>query len=140
MTNNIKKHEGGCHCGSVRFTAEVDASKGTRCNCTVCTKIGQAGAIVKPHQLVLTKGEDALSTYVWGAKIGTRYFCKHCGVHCFGRGHLAELGGDYASINLLTLDDIDPSQIAFIHWDGRHDNWQAGPRDTAWPVAATVRS
>ena len=36
-----------------------------------------------------------------------RYFCKHCGIHCFGRGHLEVLGGDYVSINLNTLDDVD---------------------------------
>jgi hypothetical protein len=127
--------QGGCHCGAVRFEAELDLSQGgSRCNCTVCTKTATLGAIVKPHQLSLLKGEDDLGAYAWGAKISTRYFCRHCGVHCFGRGHLAEVGGDYASVNLNCLDDVDPWIIKTIYWDGRHNNWYEGPRPTPWPV------
>lgn len=55
------------------------------------------------------------------------------GVTCFLRGHLPELGGDYVAIYLNTLDDLDPSTIQVMYWDGRHDNWEAGPRDTPWP-------
>ncbi len=36
--------------------------------------------------------------------IGARCFCSRCGIHCFGRGHLAEMGGDFASVNLDTID------------------------------------
>jgi hypothetical protein len=127
--------QGGCHCGAVRFEAELDLSQGgSRCNCTVCTKTATLGAIVKPHQLSLLKGQDDVGAYAWGAKISTRYFCRHCGVHCFGRGHLAEVGGDYASVNLNCLDDVDPLLIKTIYWDGRHNNWSAGPRPTPWPV------
>lgn len=136
MTNNrLEKHQGGCHCGAVRFEVEVDPSHGTRCNCSICTKLSMIGAMVKPDALVITKGEDALSTYAWGGKVATRYFCRHCGVHCFGIGHLAELGGDFASINLNTLDRVDPAQVSVVYWDGRHDNWGAGPRPTPWPIA-----
>jgi hypothetical protein len=127
---------GGCHCGAVRYEATLDASRGGRCNCSICTKVGQTGAIVKPAAFRLVRGESDLSSYVWGGKISTRFFCKHCGIHCFARGHLVELGGDYVSINLNTLDGIDPCDVKVIYWDGRHDNWQAGPRDTAWPIAS----
>ena len=89
-----------------------------------------------PAGFRLLSDESALGQYVWGAKVSTRYFCKHCGVHCFGRGHLAELGGDFVSINANTLDDFDPNTVPFVHWDGRHDNWHAGPRDVPWPVSA----
>jgi len=40
------------------------------------------------------------------------------------------------SVNLNTLDDVDPRDVKVIYWDGRHDNWQAGPRDIAWPIVA----
>jgi hypothetical protein len=82
------------------------------------------------------QGEADLSAYAWGGKISTRYFCKHCGIHCFARGHLAEVGGDYVSVNLNTLDDLDPRNVKVAHWDGRHDNWHAGTRDTPWPIVA----
>ncbi len=132
----VAKHEGSCHCGAVRFSVEVDASAGGRCNCSVCTKVGGTGSIVKPTAFALLSGENDLGTYEWGAKISKRFFCKHCGVHCFARGHLAEVGGDYVSVNLNCLDGVELAGIRVTYWDGRHDNWQAGTRDTAWPVFA----
>jgi hypothetical protein len=127
------KHQGGCHCGAVRFELELEgAVQGSRCNCSICTKVAQTGAIVKPSAFRLLEGEESLSKYVWG-RISTRHFCKHCGVHCFGLGHLAEVGGDFASVNLNCVDDVDVNQIPVIHWDGRHDNWQAGPKSAPWP-------
>jgi len=54
-------------------------------------------------------------------------------VTCFGRGHLAELGGDFVSINLNCLDGVELSELKVMYWDGRHDNW-AGARDEPWPV------
>jgi hypothetical protein len=129
-----RKHSGGCHCGAVRYEVTLDASHGSRCNCSICTKVAQLGAMVKPDAFRVIAGEESISRYVWGGKISTRHFCKHCGVHCFGSGHLAELGGDFVSVNLNTLDEIDPSRVEVVYWDGRHDNWQAGPRPSPWPV------
>ena len=88
----------------------------------------------KPAQFRVVRGEDNLSGYVWGGKISTRYFCKTCGVQCFGRGELEVLGGAFVSINANCLDDIDPHALPLVHWDGRHDNWQAGPRANPWPI------
>ena len=133
-----KAHDGSCHCGKVRFRAELDLEKNKagRCNCTVCTKTGVTSMLVEPRAFTLVEGESELLSYEWGAKIGKRFFCKHCGVHCFGRGHLAEVGGDYVSVNVSSIDGIDPSKLSIQYWDGRHDNWQTGPRDTPWPIFA----
>jgi hypothetical protein len=97
-------------------------------------KIAATGTIVKPAAFELLSGAESLSQYEWGGKISTRYFCQHCGIHCFGRGHLAEVGGDYVSVNLNTLEGVEVSALEVGHWDGRHDNWQAGMRDRPWPV------
>ncbi len=132
-----KTHKGSCHCGAVRFEFEADLDepgKATRCNCSICTKTMITGSSMKPSAFKLLEGEDQLSTYSWGMKIGTRHFCKHCGVQCFGTGHLAELGGDFVSVNLNTIDDVDINAVTLLHWDGRHNNWQAGPRAEPWPM------
>jgi hypothetical protein len=130
-----KKHLGSCHCGAVRFEVVVDATSGGKCNCSVCTKINPTGGVVKPDAFVLLTEESKLGTYVWGGRISTRYFCKECGVHCFGRGHLEQLGGDYVSVNFNCLDDIDLREVDLVFWDGRHNNWQGGPRKEPWPSA-----
>jgi hypothetical protein len=131
-----KRHTGGCHCGAVRFEVDIDASCGSRCNCSICTKVGALGRIVKPEALAVVSGAESLSSYEWGGKVGHRFFCKHCGVHCFGQGHLAMVGGDFVSVNLNSLDDVDPRDVKVVYWDGRHDNWQAGARETPWPIAS----
>jgi hypothetical protein len=130
----INAHPGSCHCGAVRFTVQLDATAGTQCNCSICQKLGTTNTIVKPEALTILAGEDQLGSYVWGHKVGARLFCKTCGISCFGRGHLAELGGDYVSVPLNVLDDVDLGEVSISHWDGRHNNWQVGPRKTPWPV------
>jgi len=132
--NAPKLHQGGCHCGAVRYQVRIDVSQGGRCNCSICNKLGQLGSIVKPDAFQLLSGADSITKYSWRNPLTHRAFCKRCGVHCFGAGHLPELGGDFVSVNLNTLDDVDPLDVQVIYWDGRHDNWQAGPRDQPWRI------
>ncbi|HVW30162.1 MAG TPA: GFA family protein [Polyangiaceae bacterium] len=135
MNTNSKRYIGSCHCGAVQFAANIDLSDGgSRCNCSICTKLNAFGKLMKPEAFELLAGEGELGAYEWGPRISKRYFCKHCGVQCFGRGHLPEVGGDYVSINLSCLDGVELSDLKAIYWDGRHDNWQAGPRATPWPI------
>ena len=136
----LRKHLGTCHCGAVRFVVELDLGQGaSRCNCSICTKSAVLSAIGKPDALTLLAGEAALSSYEWGGRTAQRYFCRHCGVQCFGRGDLEELGGAYVSVNVNALDDIDPSTLSVVYWDGRHDNWQAGPGTAPWPFEPAAR-
>jgi hypothetical protein len=133
----MKKYTDGCHCGAVRFEVELDLAEGaTRCNCSICTKIAQASRAVKPQAFRLLSDPGHASMYEWGGKVGQRFFCKTCGVHSYGTGHLAELGGDYVSINFNCLDGVDPWTLKIGYWDGRHNNWYAGLRDTPWPIDA----
>jgi len=134
MTNK-KTHHGSCHCGLVKFEVDIDASKplqATMCNCRICQKLGMRSLSGKPDQLRVVSDESKHTAY--GNPYGTRYFCPTCGVYCYGRGHLEELGGDFMTININALDDLDPNLVEIGHFDGRHDNWHAGLRATPWPV------
>lgn len=124
-------HKGSCHCGAVHFEVLVDATSGTRCNCTVCTKTYVTGARGTLGSLKVLKGHDDVSGYQTGH--ATRHFCKRCGIHLWGDGHVAEIGGDFLSVNLNALDDIDLGEVKIGYYDGRHDNWHAGLRDAPWP-------
>lgn len=129
-----KTHHGSCHCGAIRYEIDLDlGGKATRCNCTICMKTGVTGASAKPSALRVLTDESTFGRYSM-SPVATRFFCKNCGIHCYGRGDLPELGGAFVSINVNTLDDVDPGSLEISHWDGRHDNWHAGLRPQPWPI------
>jgi hypothetical protein len=78
------KIDGGCHCGSIRFEAEVDPATVVICHCTDCqTSSGSAFRTVvltKPGTFALLFG--APTVYVKTAESGNnrqQTFCPTCG-------------------------------------------------------------
>ena len=131
----LKTYKGSCHCGAVQFAADIDLAQGTnKCNCTICTKTRNWNVIIKPAAFRLLAGEAALSDYQFGSKSGHHVFCRHCGVRSFGHGTVEAIGGEYYSVNVACLDDLDQAELAALtiqFMDGRNNSWWTPPAHTA---------
>ncbi|XP_061417804.1 centromere protein V-like [Lethenteron reissneri] len=80
----VRRHEGGCHCGAVRFLVWAPARlRVLDCTCSICTKKQNRHFIVPASQFKLLKGAENLTTYTFNTHAAKHTFCKTCGVQSF---------------------------------------------------------
>lgn len=135
-----KLHHGSCHCGSVRYEAQIDLAQGTnRCNCSLCSKARAWFTFVPADRFRLVQGEDVLSDYRWvppgkDASFLTYRFCSKCGVRLFAMTGAPEPGRRSFAVNVPTLDDVDREALKAApmrYFDGAHDRFDAAPEDVS---------
>jgi hypothetical protein len=125
-----KTYAGSCHCGAVRFEADLDLDEPTfRCNCSVCRRTRFWPAVATPEGFRLLQGEPELTEYRFGGGRNQHFFCRRCGVRPFGVGNDTPIGR-MVGVNVGCLDDLDDEALAripVIRVDGRHDRWDRAP-------------
>ncbi len=130
-----KAYHGSCHCGAVRFEADIDLAAPTyRCNCSICSRNRYWAAVVKPAQFRLVAGKSELQQYLFNSMQNEHYFCRTCGVRPFGVGNSPEIG-EVIGVNVGCLEDATPAELAaapIVYCDGRNDNWQNAPAITSY--------
>lgn len=126
-----RTYHGTCHCKRVRIEVRIDLAAGTgKCNCSFCTKARSWAALIGAEDFRLLEGEDALSDYQFGARQTHHHFCSDCGIRPFSRVVTSEPNGTFYAINLLCLDDLDPTELAEApvqYVDGRNEIWDSSP-------------
>ncbi|WP_413576608.1 GFA family protein [Bdellovibrio sp. HCB290] len=143
---SAKLFHGSCHCQKVKFEALLDFSKGTgRCNCSFCTKSRNWSIQTKPENFKLLSGADLLSDYSKSGIVNFRIgdsmapytnhhmFCKACGIRLFSLGNIPEIGGDYVSIAVASLDNVDFKEVMLApirYMNGRDNDWFHTPEFT----------
>lgn len=131
-----KTYHGSCHCGALKYEAELDLSKGTyRCNCSYCRKTRNWIVMTQPDKVTVTTSQAALAIYKVTPESPNDFaFCSRCGVRMWTSGFHDELGGDFLNLAVATLDgatadELDAAPVSWI--DGLHDDWMSPPARTS---------
>ena len=125
-----KTYTGSCHCGAVRFEADLDLTQPTyRCNCSICRRTRFWPALARPDRFRLLAGQDALTEYLFNTNKNQHFFCKVCAVRAFGVCNKTPVGPMYG-VNLGCLEGITEEQLSKLpvtYVDGLNNRWQDKP-------------
>src|SRR5688572_2238169 len=136
---SLETYTGSCHCGAVRFEADIDLDRGSnRCNCSYCAKVRTWFAFARGAESFRLLDGTGVSEYRWippGQPEShlTFTFCRTCGVRTFVRGELESLGGTFHAVQIPALD-LSPAQRAAIpvrYINGRDGRYDEEPEDVA---------
>lgn len=123
-----KTYTGSCHCGKVRFQADLDlAAPSYRCNCSICRRTRAWAAVARPDSFRLLAGEGELTEYLFNTRKNQHFFCRTCGVRAFGVGNETPIGKMYG-VNIGCLEGVSEeelSQIPITRIDGINDRLAA---------------
>jgi len=132
---SIQTYSGSCHCGAIRFEAELDLAEGSnRCNCSYCAKARAWFAFAKGRERFRLLDGTGATEYRWTPAGDsephlTFTFCRICGVRAFARGELESLGGTFHAVHVPALE-LSPEQFAAIpirYINGRDRRYDEAP-------------
>ena len=113
-------HEGGCHCGAVRFRVAVDRYEAIECNCSMCRMKANLHLIVPRTASRCCAAPRRCTTYRFNTGVAQHTFCRVCGIHPFytPRSH-----PDCIDVNIRCLDGDATARFRITPFDGA--NWEA---------------
>jgi len=99
---------GSCHCGAVRLTLPWLPETATRCNCSLCRRVGGTWAYYPVGRVVIEGHPEHTQGYAWGDKTLTTVRCAHCG----SVTHWDPLNDASAGRHGVNLANFDPQVLA----------------------------
>ena len=111
--------EGGCHCGLVRFEADVPDGpiQVKECDCSICSMSGYLHLLVPQEKFRLTEGRRDTTTYRFGTGTAQHIFCTQCGIKSFYRPRSHP---KHVSVNFRCLDEGHGLVAAIVPFDGKN--------------------
>ena len=92
---SVETYTGSCHCGAIRFEADLDLDEGSnRCNCSYCAKARTWFAFAKGRASAFACSTAPACPSTAGRRPVTSEphltftFCRTCGVRTYARGNL----------------------------------------------------
>lgn len=123
----LTTYQGSCHCGAVRFEADLDLAQGSfRCNCSICRRTRFWPAVARAENFRLLAGEGELTEYLFNTRRNQHFFCRHCGVRAFGVGNDTPIG-KMIGVNIGCLEGVSEEELSRIPVtcvDGMHDRME----------------
>jgi hypothetical protein len=122
-----KIFHGSCHCGKIKFQANLDLTKGSgKCNCTFCRKNSYWSIKTSLEDFKLLQGQDSITEYSNNRDFGYYVFCKHCGTMPYGISTKTEWTQEGPSIKISSLDDMSTEEmnsLSIQYYHGIDDTW-----------------
>lgn len=109
--------KGACHCGDVQYEFDDTPEFGTKCNCSICRKLGAVWIYSDPSKVNITGDTIA---YSWGDRNLSFHSCPKCGA----TSHWALLvKGDRIAVNVMLSDPKTINALPVRQFDGA-DSWK----------------
>ena len=104
---SVKTHEGGCHCGAVRFEATLTDGLATirRCNCSFCRMRGAIAVSAEMGGVEILEGREALTSYRFNTRVAEHFFCSRCGIYTH---HQRRSDPNQYGVNVACLAGVSP--------------------------------
>ena len=104
---------GGCHCGAVRFEADLVDGFATirRCTCSLCRMRGAVAVSAALAGVRITRGAGALTRYRFNTGTAEHYFCSVCGIYTH---HQRRSNPNEYGVNVACLDGMSPFDFATV--------------------------
>ena len=96
--------QGSCHCGAVRLTLPSAPEKATKCNCSICRRLGGLWAYYEFGTVRIEGHPENTAEYIWGDKTLRNVRCKTCGCATHWEPLVPEPGGRHG----VNLNNFDP--------------------------------
>jgi hypothetical protein len=113
-----RTYNGGCQCGDVRYTVDLDIKEVMACNCSRCGRLGTLLAFAPVQKFRLDSGDGRMTEYQFNKHNIHHMFCSTCGIQSFSRGKAPD-GAEMVAINVRCLDGVDPNVFPVKHIDGK---------------------
>ena len=112
---------GTCHCGAIRLTLPAAPETATRCNCSLCRRMGGIWAYYALGTVVIEGHPGHTDRYAWGDRTLHNFRCRTCGIVTHWEP-LDPTPGARHGVNLRNFDPALVDALVVRRFDGA-DTW-----------------
>ncbi|MDH3688760.1 MAG: hypothetical protein OEU36_04680 [Gammaproteobacteria bacterium] len=144
MSETVRRIQGKCHCGNIRFTflwPDSGAKIPVRaCSCTFCIKHGGVYTSHPKGQVdIQVENESLLTRYRFGTGTAEFFICSSCGVVPIVTSTID--GDEYAVVNVNSFEGVKRSELdqSISDFDGETTESRLARRKRNWIPNVSVK-